>query len=388
MNNRLQYNAKFFNSYYEINRNDWNELVGSDYPFARYEFLSALETTNCTSPEKGWSPCPMIMYEGQSSNKIVAVSPIYVKGNSLGEFVFDQTWADTMNAIGIDYYPKLVSTIPFTPATGPRLFVNPGFDEFSILTMYFDEIKKFIVKNNLSSWHVLFHTKDELSSLKSSGLNDRLGCQFHWENADYETFDQFLAALSHSSRKMIKKERKRILEGEQQIYLKRGEDISSQEWVSFFELYKYTYLKRGHNEHLSPDFFNHIYQNMREYLVLVLVYERDEIVAGALSFLGKNTLYGRYWGCNRDIPFMHFEACYYQGIEFCIENNIRYFDSGAQGPHKIKRGFKPTKTYSSHWIYDPAFNHLASLFLKNEMEEIDSFIDNYSNISPYRAQDL
>ncbi len=362
---------------------EWNSITGTSYPFMRHEFLCALESSDSVCPEAGWQPHHLVVYQAE---QLVAVMPLYVKTHSYGEFVFDWAWADAFQRHGFEYYPKLLTAIPFTPATGPRLCVIDETQRHIITQLVINDIKELLDNEDYSSWHLLFPETKELEQYSEFKLSKRTGCQYHWMNHDYQEFDDFLARLSSRKRKNIKRERRRVTE--QGIQLKRitGINITSQQLFDFYTFYQATYYKRARRGYLTFEFFEQIHKLMPEQLMLVMAYVEQQPIAAALCFQGNDTLYGRYWGCLEEFECLHFEACYYQGIEYCIEQKIRKFDPGAQGEHKISRGFEPTNTYSLHWIAHPGFRAAIDNFLEQEARGIDDYMEQAARLLPFKKQ--
>lgn len=376
--------VQFSQSISDINKEKWESIVGSDYPFLKYDFLLALESTNCVSKEAGWSPFHLSVHE---SSELIAVMPLYIKTDSQGEFIFDWSWADAYYRNGLDYYPKLVASIPFTPATGPRLSIKKGRDRNKITNLINQEISQISEEINLSSMHVLLPEKSEISAFLKSGLSLRTSYSFHWFNNEYKKFEDFLLDLTSRQRKNLKKERKKI--ESQQIKMKRvlGREITDSMLESFYNFYQVTYLKRGMRGYLSLEFFKRIIISIPESILLVLAYnEENDCVAGAFNFFDSKKLYGRYWGCLEEYDSLHFETCYYQGIEFCIEKNLSSFDPGVQGEHKIKRGFLPIETYSLHWIKDIRFREAINDFVEKEALNIKMYNQQCEGMLPYKKE--
>ncbi len=358
----------------------WNQLCGLDYPFLRHEFLCALEQSAAVCPQTGWETAHLLVMDKQ---KLLAALPLYLKTHSWGEYVFDQQWAQAYQQHGLAYYPKLVSAIPFTPCKGQRLIFSQDVDQTVVCAILFS----FIQQLDISSWHCLFPEHSQLELLQSLGLSVREGVQFQWFNRNYTTFSDFLQTLSADKRKMIKRERRRV--GEQGIEMQRiaGPDVTDAQWQVFFRFYALTYLKRSSEPYLNLAFFKQIAQTMPEQLLLVLAIKDDTYVGAALSFIGTDTLYGRYWGCQAEYNALHFEACYYQGLDYCIEHGLARFDSGAQGEHKISRGFEPVTTYSAHWLKDAGFAKAVAQFVDREKKAIQHYKQDAANYLPFkRAQ--
>ena len=375
---------QFIESLENIDENKWNNLINSDYPFLKHAFLFALEKCKCVGENTGWYPFHIIVEEGE---EIIALMPMYIKSDSHGEFIFDWSWANAYYRNGLEYYPKLVSAIPFTPATGPRLCILNENQRIEIISLIKKSIEQISNKLELSSAHILLPIQKELDSYLESGFNLRTSYSFHWFNNGYDSFNDFLNDLTSRQRKNIKKERSKILG--QEIYLERiqGKDITEEIWSKFYDFYQLTYLKRGMQAYLSLEFFLEIALRMPESLLLVIARDikNKKPIAGALNFQDTNILYGRYWGCLEEYDSLHFEACYYQGIEYCIEKNLKRFDPGVQGEHKIKRGFFPIETHSVHWIKDARFNKVIEDFLEREKIHIQAYNERCRDLLPFKS---
>ena len=373
----------FVESIKNVDENAWNKLVNSDYPFLNHSFLLALEECSCVGENTGWYPFHLLVKEDQ---EVIALMPMYIKTDSHGEFIFDWSWADAYYRNGLDYYPKLVSAIPFTPATGPRLCILDESKRVEISAFIKEGIEEISSKLKLSSAHILFPEEKELNPYTDSGFNLRTSYSFHWFNNNYNDFEDFLNDLTSRQRKNMKKERSKILD--QNIFLERipGKDISEEIWEIFFKFYQLTYLKRGMKAYLNLDFFLQIAKKIPDTLVLVMArdYLGKKPLAGALNFQDSNNLYGRYWGCLEEYDSLHFESCYYQGIEHCIENKLKRFDPGVQGEHKIKRGFLPVETYSAHWIKDYRFKKAIEDFLVRERMHILDYTERCKSLLPFK----
>ena len=374
--------AEFLTSLEQLPAAEWDRVAGTDYPFLRHAFLDGLEKTDCTTAETGWQPCHLILRRG---GELVALMPLYLKSHSYGEYVFDWSWADAWRQSGLDYYPKLLTAIPFTPATGPRLCVAAGQDEEQCLLAAIAAVQNLASSRDISSWHLLFPTEAISETLLDAGLHRRAATQFHWFNDGYNSFDDFLATFNSRKRKSLNRERRRVTE--QGITLKTltGADITKHDWEQFYQFYQQTYAKRsGHGGYLSRAFFVDTAASMGEQVVMVLAYLDARAVAGALYFRSSDTLYGRYWGCDREYDCLHFEACYYQGIEYCIANKLQRFDPGAQGEHKIQRGFRPITTWSNHWIADPKLSAAVGDFTRREAQHNEQYRQAASEMLPFK----
>jgi predicted N-acyltransferase len=362
----------------------WDAVANTDYPFLSHHFLLGLETTGCTTAETGWQPCHAILRRG---DRLVALMPTYLKSHSYGEYVFDWSWADAWQRQGLNYYPKLVSGIPFTPATGPRLCIAADMDPDPVYAAMLAGIQQWAEAREISSWHCLFPSAEDSARWARLGTCTRVASQFHWFNEGYTSFDDFLASCSARKRKNLKRERRRVQEQGIELQTLTGSDLTREHWERFYHFYQMTYAKRsGHGGYLSREFFTETAAGMASQVVMVLARMGHHWVAGALYFRSGDTLYGRYWGCERELDCLHFEACYYQGIEYCIAQGIARFDPGAQGEHKIQRGFRPVKTYSNHWIADPRLSAAVGDFTRREQSHIDAYIEQAGSLLPFKAE--
>jgi predicted N-acyltransferase len=380
-----EYSAEFLTSLSQITPEQWDSVAGTDYPFLRHHFLYGLEKTNCTSAETGWQPYHLIL---RQQEQLVAVMPLYLKTHSYGEYVFDWSWADAWRQNGLQYYPKLVSAIPFTPATGPRLCSAPGSNAEQHLSVAIQAIQQLAEQKGISSWHLLFPEEAVSEQLLEAGLHRRAATQFHWFNDGYTCFEDFLGTFTSRKRKSLKRERKRVTEQGLVLKTRTGSEIGPGEWQQFYHFYQLTYAKRsGHGGYLSEAFFTDTAAGMGEQVVMTLAYLNDRAVAGALYFRSSDTLYGRYWGCEQEFDCLHFEACYYQGIEYCIANKLQRFDPGAQGEHKIQRGFRPIATWSNHWIRDTKLAAAVGDFTRREEQHNEDYQQSAASLLPFK-QDL
>jgi len=373
--------VKLLDSLAQVDAVTWNNLVGDSYPFLRHEFLLALEQSGAVSEKTGWKPKHLLLI---NNGEVCALMPLYLKTHSRGEYVFDQQWANAFHQHGLAYYPKLLAAIPFTPCQGPRFAIKNALVAEQILRLFMNTIKQIAEQNDISSWHCLFPNPVQLDALKSAQLLIREGVQFQWFNKNYHHFDGFLQTLSASKRKMIKRERRRVAEQGVSLHRIQGPDISDEDWRVFFQFYVLTYLKKASQPYLNLEFFQQIARTMPEQLLLVLAMKNGFPVGAALSFIGKDTFFGRYWGCYEEYDSLHFEACYYQGIDYCIENGLAKFDSGAQGEHKIARGFEPVTTYSAHWINDPQFAAAIGQFLDREKSAVQLYRSEAASYLPFK----
>jgi uncharacterized protein len=372
---------RFLDSIAEVDAQQWNALAGSDYPFLRHEFLRALEESGCVSAGAGWQARHLLVTCDGVPN---ACMPLYLKHNSMGEYVFDWSWADAYARHGLDYYPKLVTSIPFTPCAGPRLALAPGVVLNDVLPAVVAEVKELAARHALSSWHILFPQDELRDALGAAGLQLRAGCQYQWFNSGYGDFDAFLATFSSRKRKNLKKERAQVAAQGITFEVLEGAAIGTAHWRDFFRFYESTYFVRGRAPYLNLAFFEKLGALMPERLLLVLALHARRHVAGALFFKGADTLFGRYWGCTEEFRFLHFETCYYQGIDYCIRHELQRFDSGAQGEHKIQRGFKPVHTWSCHWLRHPDFARAVARFVQDERRHVDAYVTQARDYLPFR----
>ena len=375
---------KFYGSIDRFQADDWDRLLGSNYPFLRHSFLQALEQSGCVCAANGWRPQHLAI---EQDGQLVAVLPLYEKYHSWGEYVFDWSWADAYQRLELPYYPKLLSAVPFTPATGPRLLIAEGVDHTNVIEAAFKAVQQHAADHNASGFHLLFPDQNQDQLLQQQPrLQRRTGTQFHWHNRNYDSFEGFLAALNSRRRKSIRTERRRV--SEQPLTIERipGPEISASMWDAFYPLYHRTYLKRsGGTGYLNKPFFQQLGSTMAEQIMLAVARDpQGEMVAAALFFHDSSTLYGRYWGAAREFDALHFELCYYQGIEYAIERELDKFDAGAQGEHKIKRGFEPVETCSYHWLADQRFNDAIKQFLKQEKIMNKRYIDSAREHLPYK----
>ncbi len=368
----------------EISPEAWDACAGPGDPFVRHAFLNALEESGSVSAEAGWMPRHLVVEDG--AGRLAAACPFYVKSHSHGEYVFDWGWADAYHQAGGRYYPKLVSAVPFTPVSGRRLLVR-GEDDGTLADALVSGMVQVAEKMGASSVHVNFTTEDEWLRLKALGFLPRLGLQYHWQNKGYASFDEFLHQLTSRKRKAIRKERAGVRAQNITLKVLSGDDISEEHWNIFFRFYTDTSDRKWGNPYLNREFFSLLGQAMGDSVVLVLAEASGTVVAGALNLRGGGTLYGRYWGCREDYKFLHFETCYYQAIDYAIEHRLDRVEAGAQGPHKIQRGYLPARVYSAHWIADANFRDAVGRFVAEEAASIDAEIRHLTaNASPYKKE--
>ncbi len=371
------------NSMSQVDSTSWNQLAGDADPFLRHEFLLALEQSGSVCQKSGWIPAHLLVLDDDS---LIAFMPLYLKNHSWGEYVFDHQWAEAYHQQGIEYYPKWLTAIPLTPCQGTRIVIKESISSLKVTQALLSFIKQLSEQHNVSSWHCLFPTLQEAELLKSLELSIREGVQFQWFNNHYQDFDAFLQTLNTSKRKMIKRERRRIQEQDIRLLRISGAKVSPLQWQIFYNFYSITYLKKGSQPYLNLAFFQQIAATMGEQLLLVLAFKDDLPIAAALSFIGRETLYGRYWGCDEEYNNLHFETCYYQGLDYCIENGLQRFDSGAQGEHKIARGFEPITTYSAHWLKDKRFAKAIEDFVTEEKIMLARYKQKASTFLPFKQE--
>ncbi len=342
------------------------------YPFLRREFLAALEETGAVGGVTGWEPL-----HGPDDS---CVWPLYRKWHSMGEYVFDQGWAAGYERVGLRYYPKLVTAVPFTPVPGPRWRGECADPAARVDRLLREEV----AESGASGWHLLFPDSATREALRELPLVERLGCHFHWVNRGYDDFDGFLAALMSRKRKNLRRERRKVAEQGVAVERAVGADIPESWWRHFHQCYALTYLRRGQRPYLHPDFFKRLFATMAEQLMMVTASRHGELLAAALYLFDSERLYGRYWGTLEDLDGLHFELCYYQGIEFCIERDLEGFDPGVQGEHKLLRGFEPRLTRSLHWLSDPRFHAAVRDFCNEEARAVSDYMEQARAHLPYR----
>ena len=372
----------YASSIQDLEKKKWNDCVGYDHPFTRYEFLVALETSKRASIKSGWQPHHYV--EIDKKKNILAVCPLYIKNHSFGEYIFDHAWAEAFHRYGLNYYPKLQSAIPFTPVTGDRIIISKSIQNTSkkrsrIINHIIEETKKL----NVSSVHFNFIRSPEKWHLNKK-LMIRQGIQFHWENNNYKTFDDFLITLSSRKRKLIKKERQCIKDNNLIVKLLNGDDIKEKHINFFYECYLDTTGRKWGSKYLTKNFFSELLKNFSKKILLIIAFKNDKMVASAINFLSSTHLYGRLWGAKYEVPFLHFELCYYQAIEYAIKNKIKIVEAGAQGEHKLQRGYMPQKIWSLHWIKNQQFSKAIEQYLDEENKLLNNQKENLEQFAPYK----
>ena len=367
----------------EVDEAEWDACAGTANPFLSYAFLHALEESGSCTAQTGWLPQHLLLED--HNHELVGAMPMYLKGHSQGEYVFDHNWAHAFENAGGRYYPKLQVSVPFTPATGPRLLVSPRQDQEKTRQLLIRAATQVADKLGVSSLHVTFTTESEWRLMGNNGLLQRTGEQFHWENAGYQNFDEFLSSLTSRKRKSIRKERARAASGDVKIEIFTGDSLQTKHWDAFFHFYTDTGNRKWGTAYLTRAFFDLIHERMSENIALVMCQRGGRYIAGALNFIGADTLFGRHWGCIEDHDCLHFEACYYRAIDFAIERRLKRVEAGAQGSHKIHRGYLPRLTFSAHWIRNEDFRKAVEAYLKHERHEIESHLEAIEfNYSPFR----
>jgi predicted N-acyltransferase len=373
---------KLYGSIADIPAAAWDACATSDNPFVSHAFLKALEDSGSTGQDAGWIPQHMAFYDTDGS--IGAVAPMYAKLHSYGEYVFDQAWAEAFENAGGNYYPKLQICAPFSPVPGPRLLRHP--EKNIPIGAISSALKGICRQSSLSSAHVTFCTEDEWKELGQAGWLQRLGMQFHWHNNNYKTFDDFLAALSSKHRKSIRRERRDAHAAGLTFLTLRGDDIKTRHWDAFYKFYMATSDRKWGSAYLTREFFTELSKHMSDKVVLMMAQHDGTLVAGALNLLSHDTLYGRNWGCIGEWPFLHFELCYYRALDFAIEHGLKRVEAGAQGEHKIQRGYLPQLTYSAHFIAHKGLERAVENFLTRERAAIKATMEDADHFSPFRQE--
>jgi predicted N-acyltransferase len=368
----------------DVHAEEWNALVGTDNPFLKHEFLAALERRGCVGERFGWIPRHLLARD-EANNGLVGALPMYLKENSYGEFVFDWSWADACQRMGRPYYPKLVVAIPYTPVTGPRVLTAAHADHNMVARSLVNRAIQMAMNEGLSSLHLLFTTGEQTTELEELGLLRRTGCQFHWQNPGYRDFHEFLAQLNSRKRKKISRERRHVREAGIEMRVLHGDEADEMQLDCIHDFYRSTFVKKSGIPTLTREFFREICTTMGRNVVLALAYRGKVPVAGAINLRSNDILYGRHWGCRETHHSLHFETCYYTGIDYCIEHGLKSFEPGAQGEHKISRGFLPAFTWSAHWIADERFRGAIGRYLQHEDAAMKDYCEELLSSSPYRA---
>jgi len=369
--------AELLSKISDIPADQWDALNPRGNPFVAHAFLAALEESGSVGPGTGWSPAPIMIRDADGIP--AAALPAYLKSHSQGEYVFDHHWADAFERAGGQYYPKLQIAAPFSPVPGPRLLLRDPALAPAILAA----AEAVVDQNGLSSAHATFVEEGELELFRAAGWLTRMGTQFHWQNRDYADFDGFLSALSSRKRKAIRKERAAAQSAVRIAHIS-GADITADDWDAFWVFYQDTGARKWGQPYLTRAFFDLIGESMKDSIVLFLAYDGDRPIAGALNFVSPDCLYGRYWGCTRDVPFLHFELCYYQAIDYAIAHGLPRVEAGAQGEHKLARGYEAVPTYSAHYIANAGFRSAVADFLARESQAMERQIEFLGEMAPFK----
>ena len=377
--------VRLLHSLSEIPAVDWNNLAGDANPFVRHEFLHALERAGCTGAGTGWLPQHTVVTD-ESSGKTLGAVPLYLKEHSYGEYVFDWAWANAYARANLEYYPKLVAAVPFTPAAGPRLLIAPQANHAAVANALIEAALTHAQQLRVSSLHWLFTTEPEIQLLKRHGLLRRSGFQFHWSNSGYRDFEDFLSSFTADKRKKVRRERRVVREAGVTVEMRDGLALDESDWDRFHEFYHATVHAHSAIPYLTPAFFRMIGETMPQNTLLALARRGSTYIGGALFFRGRDTLYGRYWGGTEHVPGLHFETCYYAAIEYCIAHGLKRFEAGAQGEHKLARGFVPTPTYSAHWLAHPQFARAVADFLAREHGNLEYAMHELNEHAPFKQR--
>jgi predicted N-acyltransferase len=375
--------ARILGSISKIDASHWNALAGPEQPFLRHEFLLATEQSGCAVARTGWMPQHLII-EDQDGVPAAAL-PLFRKTHSRGEFVFDFSWASAYAQHGIAYYPKLLSAVPFTPVSGPRLLIGAAGEPAVLTKALIGAALEFARSENVSSWHVLFPTDAAAAELEHAGLVLRRDCQFHWFNQGYASFEEFLSTFTAEKRKKAKRERRRVAEAGIEFDTRHGGDMTDALWEAIYGFYADTFYRHGHDPYLNLSFFKRVAAALPDSIMIKIARIGTTPIAAAIFFVGADALYGRYWGAGGNYHSLHFETCYYQGIEYCIEKKLQRFEPGTQGEHKVPRGFVPTLTRSAHYIADPRFAAAIRDFARREARGVDDYAASVNEHVPYHA---
>ena len=365
----------------------WNRLAAG-HPMLSYEFFHALHQSGCASADSGWLPQFLSLWDestapgadAAAAPRLRGAMPLYLKSHSYGEYVFDWAWADAYQRHGLAYYPKLLAAIPFSPVSGARLLATTDAERAALVRA------ALALARDVSSLHVLFPQPCEAELMQAAGMMLRSGVQFHWNNQGYASFDEFLSQLSHDKRKKIRQERRKVAEAGVRMRRLRGAEIKESDWEFFVRCYNRTYRAHRSTPYLNLEFFQRLGETMPQHLLLIVAERAGKPIASAFNLYSRETLYGRYWGALQYLPCLHFETCYYQALEFCIEEGIKVFEGGAQGEHKLARGFLPVKTLSAHWLAHPEFSDAVERFLEREHQGIARYVDELNEHTPYKGE--
>jgi len=373
--------VKVLNGIGEVDATQWDACAGPDNPFVRHAFLAALEDSGSATARTGWQPAHLTALDGQG--RVQGAVPAYFKGHSYGEYVFDHGWANAYERAGGRYYPKLQVAVPFTPVTGPRLLLRPDAGP-AVAQALIKALEELVRRTGVSSAHVTFPTEAQSRQLTAAGWLHRLGMQYHWDNRGYASFDDFLGALNARKRKAIKRERREVADSGVRLYALTGDALKAEHWDAFHRFYLDTTDRKWGGGYLTRDFFHRLGATMADSVVLIMCEDGGEWVAGALNLMGGGVLYGRNWGSDGRYRFLHFEACYYRALDFAIEHGLTRVEAGAQGEHKLQRGYLPVPTHSAHWIPDAGFRRVLTAHLEQERRGVEMEMAGLAEFSPYR----
>lgn len=365
----------------EIPRAAWDGLARAGNPFLEWAYLEGLERSGAVGEETGWRPCHLVVEE---AGQLVGALPLYLKDHSWGEFVFDFAWADAYHRAGVPYYPKLVAAVPFTPVPGARILAAPGVAADTIGHRLIEAARELAARTGASSLHLLLPEAGQLPLLRDAGLSLRKDCQFHWFDEGYGDFEGFLGALTAEKRKKFRRERRRVFEQGIRFDWLSGTEIDDAAFHDLYRFYATSFLRRGMQPYFPPAFWHGVLADMPESMRVIVARRGGKPVAAAIFFLGGGVLYGRYWGCDEDYHSLHFETCFYQGIELALAEGCRRFEPGAQGEHKLRRGFRPVPTWSGHWLAHPAFARAVDAWLAREREHAGAYIEAARQHLPFR----
>lgn len=370
-----------------IPSSQWNAIVVDDYPFLRYEFLYGLELTKCTTAATGWEGHHVVAYTDNTRETIIAAMPCYLKSHSYGEYIFDWAWADAYQRAGLKYYPKLSCAIPFTPVTGPRWIISPSLsssEKQHVQKALIDKLTDCANASNISSIHFLYTNKEHNEQLNQHDFIKRHSSQFQWENHGYKSFSDFCACLNSKKRKNINRERRRVTDANVSYQWFNADSLTTEVMEIMFRFYCQTIYRYGAQQYLNQSFFQHIQKTLSKQTHILLAFHEEQAIAGGIYYTSKNALYGRYWGASDDFHSLHFETCYYQPIEYCIQNNIQRFEAGAQGEHKLSRGLLPVTTYSMHRLLDNRFHAAIMEYIDDEAQHIERYKQLLNQHSPFK----
>jgi len=370
--------VRILHSIHDVAATEWNALGLGGQPFLRHEFLAALEDTGCATDDTGWIPQHLLLLDDRTQ-ALRGAMPLYLKTHSFGEFVFDFNWAQAYDQAylraGLSYYPKLVSAVPFTPATGPRLLIAPEMDTPTVAKELLDALEALAAEKQISSAHVLFPDPDSVAQLTRQGWLSRVSCQFHWFNRGYRSMEDFLMEFRADKRKKAKRERRRVEEQGIGFKTLSGADLTQQQWHTVFHFSANTFHEHGNEHYLNAEFFYRVAQALPHQVMVKLAEHQGKPVAAAIFFVSDDTLFGRYWGALDNFHSLHFETCYYQGIDYCITHGLQRFEPGTQGEHKVPRGFEPTLAHSAHYLSEPRFRHALADYLQRERSAVADYAD-------------